>query len=80
MEDLVFSLFACRYLYWLVFTSIFTSLSFFYMDTINEAYSLGKAHKEQTLSNVFELLQFIEKQNFTCDQLHQLILGIDDIR
>lgn len=43
-------------------------------NTIEEAYELGKAHKEQQLSDIFTLLNFIQSQNFTCDQLHQIAL------
>ena len=49
-------------------------------NTIEEAYELGKKHKAESLSNVFAILQFIQSQNFTCDQLHKIALWLEDIK
>lgn len=49
-------------------------------NTIEEAYELGKNHKAESLSNVFAILQFIQSKNFTCDQLHQIALWLEDIK
>ena len=49
-------------------------------NTLEEAYELWKKRMSASLSNVYALLLFIESQNFTCDQLHQIALWLEEIK
>lgn len=47
---------------------------------MDSLYELGKTHIRQELRSIAVLLTFIDWCNFTCDQLHQIYLGIEDMK
>lgn len=49
-------------------------------DTVQDIYELGKKHLRQELNSVPTLLEYIESCNFTCDQLHEIYLAVEEMR